>query len=104
MFGCRSRATASASTRNRARRFECAVAPADDHLEGDQAIQANLAGLVDDPHPSLAERLEELIAGNLGATGRAAIRVLEWHRGRGTSLADRFGRLRNVVHCRGPRP
>ncbi len=65
------------------------VAPADDHLEGNQAIQANLAGLVDDPHPSLAERLEELVAGNLREIGPAASRVVAWRGGRGTRLADR---------------
>ena len=64
------------------------MAPADDHLEGHQAIQANLAGLVDHAHPSLAERFEELVAGNLGLTGPAAIRILARREVRGTDLAD----------------
>ena len=40
--------------------------PAADHLQGDQAVQAGLAGLVDDPHAPFAELLQDLVAGDRG--------------------------------------
>ena len=42
------------------------LAAAEDHLQGDQAVQAPLAGLVDDAHPPLAQLLQDLVARNLG--------------------------------------
>ena len=35
-----------------------------DHLEGDQAVQAGVAGLVDDAHAPFAQPLEDLVAGD----------------------------------------
>ena len=42
------------------------LAPADDHLEGDESIQAQLPGLVNDAHAPLAELPHDLVAGNPG--------------------------------------
>ena len=40
------------------------LAAAADHLQGDQAVQPQVPRLVDDPHPALAEPLEDIIARN----------------------------------------
>ena len=45
------------------------LAPANDHLERDQAVQPRLSGLVDDAHPAAAERSQDLVAGDLGYVG-----------------------------------
>ena len=63
MLGWWSRATASASIRNRAEVARAGVAAAADHLQGDQAVQAALPGLVDDAHAAPAELAEDLVAG-----------------------------------------
>ena len=49
------------------------LAAAPDHLDGDQAVQAHLPGLVDDAHPPSTELLQELVAGDRWAarTGSA---------------------------------
>ena len=60
MFGCRSLATASASTWNRAGLVGAGV-PAPDHLEGDQPVELRLPRLVDDPHAAPAQLVEQLV-------------------------------------------
>ena len=61
--GAASRATASASVRNRASWPSAGVRAGQDHLQGDQAVQAELPGLVDDAHAAPAELAEDLVAG-----------------------------------------
>ena len=62
MLGCCSRATASASTRKRARSCGAGVGAGQDHLEGDEAVRADLPGLVDDAHAAAAQLAQDLIA------------------------------------------
>ena len=50
MFGCLIDATASASARNRIRSFGPSRRPRD-HLERDEPVEPELAGLVDQPIP-----------------------------------------------------
>ena len=59
MFGWASRASVSVSRRN-IRRYDLVdeLAAADD-LQRDAAARALLLGLVDDPHPALAELAED---------------------------------------------
>ena len=40
------------------------LAAATNHLEGDQAIEAQIARLVDDTHPAVAQAIEDFVAGN----------------------------------------
>ena len=40
-----------------------------DHLEGDEALEADLPGLVDDPHAAAAEDLQDLVARHGGPGG-----------------------------------
>ena len=37
-----------------------------DHLQGDEAVEPDLAGLVDDAHAAAAQLAEDLVAGDLG--------------------------------------
>ena len=64
MLGCRSRATASASTRKRDEVVGPRLAAAADHLQGDQAVQPEVPRLVDDPHAPFAQPLEDVVAGD----------------------------------------
>src|SRR5262249_48074500 len=41
--------------------------PRPDHLDGDQAVEAELAGLVDDPHAAVAEDPDQLEVAELAA-------------------------------------
>ncbi len=50
------------------------LAPPDNHLEGHQAIQALLPGLVDDAHPPLAQLPQDFVAWNPGPAGLRRIR------------------------------
>ena len=52
--------------RKRAKCSGARLAPPADHLDRDQAVQADLAGHVDDAHAALAELLQELVAGDRG--------------------------------------
>ena len=47
--------------------------PGQDHLQGHQAIQAHLAGLVDDAHAAAAQLAQDLVAGHRGQH-RAGVR------------------------------
>ena len=54
-------------------RFGPGILAGQDHLEGDQAVQAELARLVDDAHPAPAKLLQDLVTGHpraLEAGGR----------------------------------
>ena len=75
MFGCRSRATASASTRNRASDLGAGQGAGVQHLQGDLALQLGLPGTVDDPHAAPAQHAQDLVAGDLGI-GRGPVRRL----------------------------
>ena len=74
MFGCRSRATVSASARNRSADLGRGVVARQDRLEGTGAVQPHLPGEVDDPHAAAAELAEHLVAGDPGQGGRSASR------------------------------
>ena len=50
------------------------LAAAADHLHGDEAVQAHLAGQVDDAHAPLAQLLQELVAGDRWATRTGSAR------------------------------
>ena len=63
MLGWCSRATASASARKRARSTAPARSPGQDHLQGNQPIQADLPRPVDDAHAAAAELTQDLVAG-----------------------------------------
>ena len=56
------------------------VVAGQDHLEGDDAVEPELPGLVDDAHAAAAQLPEDLVAGDLGegppSAGRPAIRHL----------------------------
>ena len=64
MLGWRSRATASASIAEAGEVVGPRLAAAADHLQGDQPVQPALPGLVDDPHASFAQPLENVVAGD----------------------------------------
>ena len=75
MFGCCSRATASASARKRAGRLGAGVRAGQDHLQGARArLSRTCAGLVDDAHAAAAQLAEDLVAGDCGA-GALGVRV-----------------------------
>ena len=84
MLGCCSRATASASVRKRVALVAAGVAAAQDHLEGDEAVEAELAGLVDDAHAAAAQLAQHLVAGDgrRRKGGRASGRSSAWRGGR----------------------
>ena len=67
MLGCCKRATASASVRKRASSVGAGVAAGQDHLEGDDAVEPELAGLVDDAHAAAAQLAQDLVAGDATA-------------------------------------
>ena len=48
--------------RKRASSRGAGVAAGQDHLEGDEAVEADLPGLVDDAHAAAAELAEDLVA------------------------------------------
>ena len=62
MLACRRPATASASRWNRARSCGPAYAPVMQHLEGDEAVEPEVPGLVDHAHAPAAEEGLHLIA------------------------------------------
>ena len=64
MFGCCRRATASASARKRGSSSDSASAPSRQHLQGDQALELYLAGLVDDTHAAATQLLQDLVPGH----------------------------------------
>ena len=70
MLGWRSRATASASIRNRSRSSDCACLPLEDHLQGDEPVQRTVPGLVDDAHAAAPENIEQLVPGDFREIGR----------------------------------
>src|SRR5205814_291542 len=49
------------------------VGGAGDHLDGDGPLEADLAGVVDDAHAAVAELAEDLVAGDAGPPGPAAV-------------------------------
>ena len=68
---------------------------ADHHLDGDDAVQPLVAGLVDDAHAAAAEFAEDLVAGDADVDGevgrrtpRAAERLRRLRRTIGAALAD----------------
>ena len=61
MLGCCKRATASASVRKRASASAAGMAAGQDHLQGDQAVQARLPGLVDDAHAAPAQLAQDFV-------------------------------------------
>ena len=66
MLGCRCLATASASIRNRARSSGFARLPARIIFKRDEAAQALLVGLVDDPHAAMTKLRQDLVAVDRG--------------------------------------
>jgi hypothetical protein len=49
------------------------VAAGQDHLQGDDAAQTNLTGLVDDAHAAPAQFLQHLVAGDRRQSCRAGV-------------------------------
>ena len=75
---------------NRARAIGAGVGAGQDHLEGDQTIQVDLAGLVNDPHAAAAQLLEDLVAGDGRPPGRSPV-----------SRRGRVGRFEHAGRRRG---
>ena len=84
-------AAASASARKRATSLSVAKVPREDHLEGDDPVQADLPGLVDDAHPAPGDLLQQLVVAEV-ADGRQV--------GMAVSL-DRAGGVQLVGHPQG---
>ena len=82
MLGCCKRAMASASVRKRARSALLACPPAQDHLEGDEAVQFDLPGLVDDAHAAPAQFPQDLVARHQTSRSRRCRHALGWQGGR----------------------
>jgi hypothetical protein len=74
------------------------VGAGQDHLEGDQAVQAEVPGLVDDAHAAPAQFPEELVAGDDGAVGGGRLGRLRHER-----LARAGGARRRPAVGRGQR-
>ena len=62
MFGCRRPATASASRWNRSPLVRAGVGAGEHHLQGDEAVEAQVPGPVDDAHAAAAEHRLHLVA------------------------------------------
>ena len=62
MLGCSSWATASASARKRAAASAVGVGAGQDHLQGDGAVEPDLAGPVDHAHAAAAQLAQDLVA------------------------------------------
>ena len=104
MLGWSSRATASASFWNRRTSSADGNRRGPDHLQGHRAIQAELPGLVDDPHAAFAQDPQQLVVAEVSdarplrqaGAGRAVIadvlRVIRDHRTatRGHGVDGRF--------------
>ena len=94
MFGWSRLAAASASARNRARRRRLASCAGEDHLERDDAVQADLPGLVDDAHPAAGDLLQQLVVADRSPR--------EERRGGGLFVRDGRGRgVGDTVMCHG---
>ena len=74
MFGCCSRATASASLRKRAQLVRPGVAAGQDHLQGHDPVQLQVPRLVDDAHAAPAQLAQDLVAGDGRRAGRGRLR------------------------------
>ena len=94
MFGCCRRATASASAESGP--VLRAGGRREDHLEGHQAFEPDLAGLVDDAHAAAAQFAENFIARHGGpilrGSGRSDRRGVSRGPGAGCSGGDGMGR------------
>ena len=104
MLGWRSRATASASIENRAKWSGARLAAAADHLQGDQAVQPQLPGLVDDPHAPLAESFHDLVTGDLRPFGPRSFVFTAGSTMGGTVLSECSRAIHRVLRheARGP--
>ena len=84
MLGWRSRATASASIRNRSSRSDLIQASPRIIFRATRRLSKRLAGLVDDTHAAMTEYRQDLVTGNhgergprwVGSTGRIVERIL----------------------------
>ena len=59
------------------RRVRVGVPAAENHLQGHDAVEPELACLVDDAHAALPEFLQDLVAGHRGAAGSALLLGLD---------------------------
>ena len=69
------------------------VLPGDEDLEGDEASEGGLAGLVHDPHPSVGDLIDDLVAGVRAVPWRREVGRADQRGGLGAGEGGRVGDL-----------